>query len=334
MMSENLDLDTMNKILYNKDILIYIYTKKIQAFKSIVEALKEVFKDVPLRFSPRVEKQSENDPTKKKVTGGMTITAFNTNSNILVRLNLDADGFGFYKCEPDNQKKCVSLGVNMSNLFKLIKFLNNDDELHIIYNKNSLNKLNLQYVSKFKRLTSDYYLNLLDLKDENIMIGKQNYDFVISMPSGDFHSLIKNMSTISDKVNIIFNSNNNNYSLIFKCGGEFASQISEFNGSTSQNENNGNTINVTKNEEDIDEPNNNIVQGEYELKALSLFSRCQTMCPVIELYIKNVSPLIIKYRIADMGTVHLIISPLNSETLNNNGDSEENENDSDNEEKN
>ena len=117
--------DIINNI--TDDQILYIHTKKIPAIKSLIEALKEIFRDVSIKFTPKVTKPSETDPTKTSVTGGMYITALNSNSNILVRLHLEADKFCFYKCQPENNKNYIMLGVNMSNLFKLIKFLNNDD---------------------------------------------------------------------------------------------------------------------------------------------------------------------------------------------------------------
>jgi proliferating cell nuclear antigen len=316
-------VNNISKNIKNDDIL-YIYTKKIAAIKSLIEALKEIFRDVNIKFSPKIERTDENGVIK--TTGGMYITALNSNSNILVRLHLEADKFGYYKCTPelDNQKNYIMLGVNMSNLFKLIKFLNNDDELHMIYNKNSLNQLNLRYENKQKKRVSDYYLNLLDLKEENIIIGKQNFDFVITIPSNDFHSLIKNMSIIAEFVDIKFvSTDKDNYSLIFSCNGDFASQHSAFNTSSIscdqdlEDPETQNVINVFKCDDNTEEKENNIVQGIYELKALSLFSRCSQMCPTIELYIKNDSPLVIKYRVADMGSVHLILSPINNDITNN-----------------
>jgi proliferating cell nuclear antigen len=302
----------VNSNSLNEDNILYIYTKKIPAIKSLIEALKEIFRDVSIKFTPKVTKQLEIDQTKIKVTGGMYITALNSNSNILVRLHLEADKFCEYHCNPNNNKNFISLGVNMSNLFKLIRFLNNDDELYFLYNKSTLNQLNLQYKNKQKKLTSNYYLNLLDLPDDNIVIGKQKFDFVITMPSNDFHSLIKNMSIIAEQVEIKFINNNDNYTLTFSCSGEFASQESVFNGATNSSTD-GEIINVLKNEEEDDNDDNKIIQGLYELKALSLFSRCSSLCPTIELYIRNDSPLVIKYRVADMGSVHLILSPINKD---------------------
>ena len=112
--------DIINNI--TDDQILYIHTKKIPAIKSLIEALKEIFRDVNIKFTPKISKPSDTDPTKMNVTGGMYITALNSNSNILVRLHLEADKFCYYKCQPDNDKNYIMLGVNMSNLFKLIKF--------------------------------------------------------------------------------------------------------------------------------------------------------------------------------------------------------------------
>lgn len=303
----------------NSNHLLRLDTRKIPAIKSLIEALKEIFRDVTIKFTPKSEKINELDSSKNKIIGGMYITALNSNSNVLVRLHLEADKFCNYVC---NREK-ITIGVNMTNFYKIIKFLNNDDELSITYDARSLNQLNLQYINKHKKLVSNYYLNLLDLKEENIVIANQKFDFVITMSSSDFNSLIKNMTIIAEHVDIKFINIGNSYSLNFSCVGEFASQESIFNASD-----NVNIINVMKNEESLENDNNNdtlIIQGLYELKALSLFSKCSTLCPTIDLYIKNNSPLVIKYNVADMGTVHLILSPII-----NNSFEDDTDNDSDN----
>jgi len=165
----------------NSNHLLRLDTRKIPAIKSLIEALKEIFRDVTIKFTPKSEKINELDSSKNKIIGGMYITALNSNSNVLVRLHLEADKFCNYVC---NREK-ITIGVNMTNFYKIIKFLNNDDELSITYDARSLNQLNLQYINKHKKLVSNYYLNLLDLKEENIVIANQKFDFVITMSSSD-----------------------------------------------------------------------------------------------------------------------------------------------------
>lgn len=257
----------------------------------------------------------------------MYITSMNSNNNILVRVHLEAGKFCYYNCNPLENKPYVMVGVNMSNLFKLIKFLNNDDELFLSYDKRNINELNLQYINYEKNVTSNYYLKLLDLKEEeHYNIDQQTFDFVISMQSSNFHTLIKNMSVIADKVDIKFINTDKGYSLTFSCEGEFASQETTVNGIVGQDDDDK-LVNVSKNVDD-NMADNIIIQGVYELKTLSLFSKCASLCPLIDIYIKNNSLLVIKYKVADMGSIHLILSP-KIDTDNNLCDSES-DSDSDN----
>jgi proliferating cell nuclear antigen len=319
-------VDNISIDMLDTNILLLVYTKKCPAIKSLIEALKEIFRDVNIKFTPK--KEIIMDDGSIKITGGMYITALNSNSNILVRLHLEADKFDYYKCVPENDKQYILIGVNMSNFNKIIKFLSNEDDLSMIYSKSQINELNLKYVNKSRHLVTNYHLNLLDLKEEIYNIGKQKFDFVITIPSNDFHGLIKNMSVLSEQVDIQFLSEakTNVYTLTFTCKGEFASQTSEFNGMTNATESvsiNSNMVNVLKNpnEEESIYAEDIIIQGKYELKSLSLFSKCSSLCSTIELYIKNDSPLVIKYRVADMGSVHLILSPVSEDNIN--GDSDQ-----------
>lgn len=331
----NTNYETDNDNIYNnltEDVALFIHTKKVSAIKSLIEALKEIFTNVNIKFTPKAAKPLESDPTKFRITGGLSITALNSNQNILVKLQLDADKFCHYKCIPESPKNCIMLGVNMSNLFKLIKNLGNDDELFIMHNRTNQNQISLQYLNKTKSLTTTYYLNLLDLNEDNLVIAKQKFDFVITMPSNDFHTLIKNMSGLADKVDIKFSNVGSSYTLSFSCQGEFASQETVFYGSPNLETSTENKlINVEKNETDSEDENkeDNIIQGVYELKALSLFSRCSSLCPTIQLYIHNNSPLVIKYKVADMGSVHLILSPSNIDEINNDSDNESNDDEED-----
>jgi proliferating cell nuclear antigen len=324
-MSEGIKSLIDNEEEISDDYMLHIHTKKIPAIKSLIEALKEIFRDVNIKFTPKIARQSEEDPSEIIYSGGMYITALNTSSNILVRLHLEADKFCSYVCRPSENKPYVMIGVNMSNLFKLIKFLNNDDEMFMIYDKRSTNQLNLRYVAKAKKLTTDYYLNLLDLSEENYKIERQQFDFIITIPSNDFHTLVKNMGVIADKVDIKFINTSDGYTLSFTCRGEFASQVSVFNGKA-DGSTNEDMINVSRYDDEQMVDENMVIQGVYEIKSLSLFSRCSSLCPTIDLHIKNDSPLLIKYRVADMGSVYLILSPSTDED----GINDDSDNNSDN----
>jgi proliferating cell nuclear antigen len=68
---------------------------------------------------------------------------------------------------------------------------------------------------------------------------------------------------------------------------------------------NNNTIKVHKNTN-----TNEIVQGLFQLKHLVLFTKCTSLCPSIELYLKNDYPLILRYTVANLGEVKLVLAPI------------------------
>jgi proliferating cell nuclear antigen len=55
---------------------------------------------------------------------------------------------------------------------------------------------------------------------------------------------------------------------------------------------------------------NEIVQGLFQLKHLVLFTKCTSLCPSIELYLKNDYPLILRYTVANLGEVKLVLAPI------------------------
>jgi proliferating cell nuclear antigen len=52
------------------------------------------------------------------------------------------------------------------------------------------------------------------------------------------------------------------------------------------------------------------VQGVFLLKHLVLFTKCTNLCQNIELYLKNDFPLILRYTVANLGEVKLILARL------------------------
>ena len=54
---------------------------------------------------------------------------------------------------------------------------------------------------------------------------------------------------------------------------------------------------------------NSIIQGFYNLKYLVMFTKCTNLCNIIELYMKNDFPIVIKFKVGSLGTLKLAISP-------------------------
>ena len=190
--------------------------------------------------------------------------------------------------------------------------------LTLYIDENDINNLCIKLENGEKNLVTTYKLKLLELSDTNIPIPDATFPFMISIPSDRFHKIIRDTSSIAEYIDIKFiDTVDNPNTLIFSCRGEFASQTTTFTDKTT-----GFFINKT---EEVDK-NDTIVQGIYDLKNLSLFSKCGNLCNNIELYMMNKYPLFIKYQVGNLGNVFLVLSTINT---NNNLIESDDENDDD-----
>lgn len=253
--------------------LLEIKTVQASTFKQVIDALKEILMDVNLEF----------DET------GMKIIALDNTHVVLVHLKLDADRFETYRCA-----KKLYVGINMLKLHMLIKTVSNNDVLTLFIDEEDPNNLGIRIENQEKNLRTTYKLAMLDIDVININIPPADFETIITMPSSDFQKIIRDMHNLSDFIEI----SNVESQLSFKCKGDFAQQETVIGA----DKNNSIQINksTTKNHE--------IIQGVYSLKYLSMFTRCTSLSPVVELFIKNSFPLVLQYAVASLGTIKLALA--------------------------
>lgn len=258
---------------------IEIKTVQSSAVKTLIEAIKEVLTDTVI----------EVDST------GIKIATVDNSHTVLVHVRLFADKFEAFTCTAPK-----SIGVNLLNLHKIIKSINNNDILTFFMTEGNDNYLGIVIDNVEKNTTTTYRLNLLDLDNEYLDIPPATFHSLINIPSTDFQKIVRDMNNLADYVDI--KSCNNQ--LTFKCTGEFCSQetvLSEYcNGFTS---------------ESVDDEcgPDHIIQGEFDLKYLVLFTKCTNLCNTVRLYMKNDYPLVVNYDIASLGEVKMCLSPRSSD---------------------
>lgn len=245
-----------------------IRTVQASAFKILIEALKELLTDTCIDFD-------EN---------GMKIVSLDNSHVVLVHLKLDAQKFEYFQC---NNK--VTIGVNMLNLFKLIRTINSNDTLTLFIESDDMNHLGIKIENGEKNTKTTYKLNLLDLDNPKITINPADFNYEIMLQSADFQKICRDMSNIAEVVEI----KNIGNQLILSCKGDFCSQETVL-------ADNDNTCNKN---------NNEIVQGIFNLKYLVLFTKCTNLCNTVELFLKNDYPLLLRYMVASLGEVKLCLAP-------------------------
>jgi proliferating cell nuclear antigen len=258
------------------NFLFEIRTVKSGAIKTLIEALKEI---IP---------QGGNfifDDT------GIKLLSMDPSHIILIHLKLDAENFEHYYC-PNKQV----IGVQMTNFFKLIKTMSNDDTLTLFQEQDDDNKLGIMIENSTKQTKTKFKMNLLDLDEENLQIPSTTFTSVINIPSTDFQKICRDMNNIAEYMEIKSISSQ----LIFNCNGQFATQET----SILENQGGGSSLSFIKNNEP-----NEIFQGVFSLKHLCLFTKCTGLCQSIELYLKNDYPLIVNYNVASLGEIRLCLAP-------------------------
>ena len=236
----------------------------------LTEALRDILNDVCLEF----------DET------GLKLVTMDTNHVVLIHLKLDSCKFEYFHCE-----NRIVVGVNMLNLYKLIRTINSNDTLTLFIESSDMNHLGIKIENGDKNTKTTYKLNLLDLDNQKISIDPAEFNTVITLPSVDFQKIIRDMNNIAESVEI----KNIGTQLILSCKGDFCSQETIL----ADNEN-GSTIVSKKNE---------IVQGVFNLKYLSLFTKCTNLCTAVELYLKNDYPIIVQYQVSSLGQCKLVLAP-------------------------
>ena len=271
----------INKNASTDGNVLTIKTVQIAPFRTLMTALKDILLETNISFQP----------------DGIRIINIDKSHTILVHLYLAASNFEFYECK----KEKIIIGVNMFHLFKLINSIDNDDTL-TIYIENSdyydgiVSHLALKFENGDIKQCKTQKLKLIEPEQDELEVPDVKFSSIINLPSADFQKIIRDLSCISDKLEIKSVGNE----LIFKCHGQFASA------EIHRAESDGSMGFIVK------QDSSKVIQGEFSLKNLGYFIKCTNLCSQIEIYLENDLPLIVKYDVASLGSIRLALVPLPS----------------------
>jgi len=288
-MNHNIVIPTPNHAppkhsLYAKNILT-IQTLQIAPFRTLMAALKDILLETNIIFTKQ----------------GIKIINMDKSHTILVHLSLEAHNFELYECKMDK----IIIGVNMFHLFKLINSIDNDDTLTIYIEEADYTDGIVQYLGlKFENGSIKQHkiqkLRLIEPDSDELAVPDVKFSSVLNLPSADFQKIIRDLSCISDKIEIKSIATQDGVELIFKCTGGFAQA------EIRRTESDGNMEFIKK--QDVSK----IIQGEFSLKNLSYFIKCTNLCSQIEIYLENNLPLVVKYNVASLGVIMLALASIPS----------------------
>jgi proliferating cell nuclear antigen len=271
----------INKHTSTDNNVLTIKTVQIAPFRTLMIALKDILLETNISFQP----------------DGIRIVNMDKSHTILVHLYLAASNFEFYECKKDK----IIIGVNMFHLFKLINSIDNDDTLTIYIENNDyydgiVSYLALKFENGDIKQCKTQKLKLIEPEQDELEVPDVKFSSIINLPSADFQKIIRDLSCISEKLEI----KSVGSELIFKCQGQFASA----------------EIHRAEADESmkfiLKQDSTKVIQGEFSLKNLGYFIKCTNLCPQIEVYLENDLPLVVKYNVASLGEIKLCLVPLPS----------------------
>ena len=243
-----------------------LVTIQAAAFKSTFEVIKDILNDVNIYFRP----------------DGMYIVTLDTARTSLVDIYLAADNFEEYHCEQEE----IIAGINISNTFKLLKTITNNDVLQIEIN--SKEHMNIEISSEAKKTNTKFQLKLLDINESRIEVPDVEMTTVTTLPSADFQRLCRDMSNIGTDIEI----RRVGKEIKLKCEGDFASQ-----------------------ETSIECPEESPeITGLYSLKYMNIFTKATSMCASMQVIQETGNRfLILKYNVANLGELKFYLATKVSE---------------------
>lgn len=243
-----------------------LVTIQASAFKSIFEVLKDILNDVNIYFRPN----------------GMYVVTLDTARTSLIDMFLAADNFEEYHCDQEE----IIAGINISNTFKLLKTITNNDVLKISIT--SKEYMDIEIISESKKTNSKFQLKLLDINESRIEVPEVEMTTVTTLPSVDFQRLCRDMSNIGTDIEIRREGKH----IYLKCEGDFANQ-----------------------ETTIECPDESpAINGLYSLKYLNIFTKATSMCASVQI-IQEIGNrfLILKYNVANLGELKFYLATKVSE---------------------
>lgn len=244
--------------------MINFKTVQSTAVKTAFEVLKDILNDVNIVF------------TKDSIR----ITTLDTARSALVDVTLESENFEEYEYTCD--KNQIVVGINVTNMFKLLKTITNNDTLSISINDTEF--LNILISNSSKKCSTSFKLKMLDISEDIIELPDVDMSVITTIQSIDFQRLCRDMGNVGSEIEI------KRFKNILKvtCNGDFATQETD--------------IEVAQ---EVDK----VYQGIYSLKYLNLFTKATNMCSFLQLLQEEENKfLLLKYNVANLGSMSFYLA--------------------------
>lgn len=242
---------------------MYLKTIQAAAVKSVFEVLKDIINDVNVYFTAR----------------GVHILTLDTARVTLVHMTLGAENFEEYSCPQD-----IAAGLNMGNVYKLLKSVTGQDVLTLRVEGRDVLEMTIE--NPVKKSATNFKLKLLDINEDILDLPDIQMNVITTLPAVDFQRITRDMGNLANEMTIIREGTK----LELSCRGDFADQTT-----------------VIEFPESVDRTGN-----IFSLKYINLFTKATNMCSSVQLMQDSVNenmPIIFRYTIANLGDLRFYLAP-------------------------
>lgn len=243
---------------------MHLKTIQATAVRNVFEVLKDIINDVNVYFGK----------------DGVRILSLDTARVSLVYMFLRAENFEEYSCPNE-----IIAGMNMTNTYKLLKSVSNNDTLTMSIEGTEFLEIVIQ--NEAKKSMSKFSLKLLDINEDILDVPDLDMNILTTIPSIDFQRICRDMGNLSTEIDIFRNCTD----LILTCNGDFANQET--------------VIECAQNSK-------NRVGNTFSLKYLNLFTKATGMSSSVQILQHEEDsdmPIILKYSIANLGDMKFYLAP-------------------------
>ena len=116
-----------------------------------------------------------------------------------VSLNLSMEGFESYRCDSN-----LVLGVNIANLAKVMKLADAADSI-TLQAETDPSSLKIIFENPKTQRMTEFALNLITLDVEHLSIPETEYTSLITINSGEFSKICRELQSLSESLTISTN---------------------------------------------------------------------------------------------------------------------------------
>lgn len=230
-----------------------------------------------------------NEATFECSASGIQLQAMDNSHVSLVSMNLRSDGFDKYRCDRN-----LSMGINLGSMSKIMKCAGNDDVMTMKAQDNA-DTVVFVFESANQDKLSDYEMKLMNLDQEQLGIPETDYSCIIKMPSTEFARICRDLSQFGESIVISCTKEGVKFST--------AGDIGSANVKLAQ------TTSIDKEEEAIIIDMQESVTLTFASRYLNSFTKASPLSPQVQLSMSSDVPLVVEYRIEDIGHIRYYLAP-------------------------